>query len=107
MGDIVRRKPRWRWLVYALAAISTAAAAFWILVMFAASGMGWGGRTYLQIWLFVILFVLIPSIATFILGQMAIRAAQRAEPARAFSFAILSWLLLPIVWLTEAYVLRI
>jgi hypothetical protein len=104
--DIASKRLIWRWGIYVLISVGVVFAALWTLIMVSATGMGWSGRTDLQIW-FLTLFGLIPPLPLSIyLGVLANKYAKirRSTPALLLALACcctVPVIIYPVLWIVD------
>jgi ABC-type multidrug transport system fused ATPase/permease subunit len=101
-----KQKPWWRWPVYVFASISLLVSLMWLAEGLMAP-MGYGGRSQLQIVLFILFIILLPFVATVFFALRAAEEARKSELRRSLLSTTAALLLLPAVWLLDVFVLRL
>jgi hypothetical protein len=84
----------WRWAVYGAATLATLLAALFMMGL--SAPLGWSGRSTIQIYMFAILIVVLPSAVTVTASIKAILAAQAAVPRRAVAWTLLAVAAIPL-----------
>ena len=91
----------WRYPVYLLAVVAVLMGCYWLFLLTAPRG--WGGRSELQIALFSILLLIVPSAIALIFGFRAILAARERFVRRAIISVIVAISAVPTAWLITIY----
>ncbi len=92
--------PTLRWLVDLVVLLGNLMAVVWAIAMvFSGLGMGWGGRSALHVALTVALLLLLPVVASIVIGRRASRAAKQGRAWLSIGLAVRGMLCTPFAWL--------